>query len=239
MSAGAGVSSVASPGRSHGEEPLEHRPTLLLADDHPVTLEGLRRLLETDFEVVGTAADGRTLLEAAQEQRPDLILTDVSMPGIEGVEATRRLRATLPASRVLIFSFHTEPSWVRAAFEAGACGYLTKCSEPNEIGRAVREVLQGRYYVSPVVARAIVVPVQEAASECASGARSTAAGELTARESEVARLVGEGIGNQGIARRLGISVSTVRTHLRKIYDKLGLATRVELALHASRIGRPA
>jgi len=111
---------------------------LLLADNHPLMLEALRRLLEPEFEVTGTVADGRQLLEAAEIHRPDLVITDISMPRIDGIEATRRLGALVPAVRVLILSTHSESSWVRAAFDAGACGYMTKIAAPEEIENAVR-----------------------------------------------------------------------------------------------------
>jgi DNA-binding NarL/FixJ family response regulator len=108
----------------------EKRPTVLLADDHPMMLEGLRKLLVPDFEVVGTVTDGRALLAAARNWRPALVLTAISMPGMDGLEATRRLRAIVPEARVLILSIYTEPSWMRAAVEAGAWGYLAKTSAP-------------------------------------------------------------------------------------------------------------
>src|SRR6185369_4541122 len=127
----------------------KRRLRLLLADDHPLMLEGLRKLLEPEFEVTGTVADGHQLVEAAEIQRPDLVVTDISMPGIDGIEATRRLGTLVPAVRVLILSIHAEPSWVRAAFDAGARGYLTKISAPEEIENAVRAVLEGNFYVSP------------------------------------------------------------------------------------------
>ena len=119
------------------------RPRVLLADDHPMVLDGLRKLLEPDFEVVAAVTDGRDLLEAAQRLQPDLVITDISMPLVDGLEATRRLRKSRPGVRVLIMSVHADPSWVREAFEAGACGYLTKISAREEIGTAVREVLKG------------------------------------------------------------------------------------------------
>src|SRR4051794_38931276 len=100
------------------------RPGLLLADDHPMMVDGLKNLLEMDFDVLGTAADGRALLEAAEAFQPDVVITDISMPVIDGIEATRRLRTLVPAAKVLILSVYSEPSWVRAAFEAGAYGYL-------------------------------------------------------------------------------------------------------------------
>lgn len=208
---------------------LERRPRILLADDHPMMLAGLRKLLEPELRVVGTAADGQALLDAAERLRPDLVITDVVMPGLDGIEATRRLHAEVPGVRVLILSIHTEPSCVRAAFAAGACGYLTKTSASEEIERAVREVLADRFYVSPAVARAAI----------AGAARNVESpppvdGEiLTTRETEVLRLVAEGLGNKQIARRLGVAVTTVRTHLSSVYEKLRLESRVELALYAA------
>jgi DNA-binding NarL/FixJ family response regulator len=208
------------------------RARVILADDHPMMLEGLGKVLALHFDVVGTAADGRSLLEAAARLRPDLVVADVSMPGIDGIEATRRLRAMVPGIRVLILSIHGEPSCVRAAFAAGARGYLTKSSVPDEIELAVREVLDGRFYVSPIVAHAAIV---QAEGVLPPEARET----LTPREHEIAGLVGAGLPNLEIARRLGVSVTTVRSHLKKVYSKLQLASRIELALLAARSGAPA
>ena len=210
------------------------RPRVLLADDHPMVLDGLRKLLEPDFEVVAAVTDGRDLLETAQRLQPDLVITDISMPLVDGLEATRRLHKTMPGVRVLILSVHADPSWVREAFEAGACGYLTKISAPDEIGTAVREVLKGRFYVSPVVARGVVDAAQEIAVRrprpVPPAAHPVVHELLTPRELDTVRLVGQGLSNKEIALYLGVSVATVRTHLNKAYDKLGTDSRVELAL---------
>jgi DNA-binding NarL/FixJ family response regulator len=203
---------------------------VLLADDHPMMLEGLKKLLEPGYEVIGAVTDGRTLLAMAERQRPNLVITDISMPEIDGIEATRRLHATVPETRIVILSFHAEPSWVRAAFDAGAWAYLTKSSVPEEIDVAVREVLQGRFYVSPRVARGIVLPVM--------AAPAAAEDTLTPRELDIIFLLGAGLGNKEIARRLGVAVTTVRTHLNSVYDKLGSASRVELALYAAALYAP-
>jgi len=214
----------------------KRRPRLLLADDHPLMLEGLRRLLEPEFEVTGTMADGRQLLEAAEIQRPDLVVTDIPMPGIDGIEATRRLGALVPAVRVLILSIHAEPFWVRAAFNAGARGYLTKIAAPEEIGNAVREVLKGNFYVSPAVTGALLWPMKEDLSEIRP-ARPVLGETLTPRELDIVRLVGKGLGNKDIARQLGVAVTTVRTHLSNVYGKLESGSLVDLALYATQAPR--
>jgi DNA-binding NarL/FixJ family response regulator len=213
----------------------EQRPRVLLADDHPMMLAGLRKLLEPELQVVGTAMDGRRLLELAERLRPDLVITDVAMPGLDGIEATRRLQTAVPGIRVLILSIHAEPSCVRAAFAAGACGYLTKIAAAEEIERAVREVLAGRFYVSSAVTRAAIVPMA-----CSLESPPPAAGEaLTRREADILRLVAEGLGNKQIAGRLGVAVTTVRTHLSSVYEKLRVESRVELALYAAQAGTAA
>jgi DNA-binding NarL/FixJ family response regulator len=198
-------------------------------------LEGLRKLLEPDYDVVGAAKDGPALLEAAALLRPDLVIADISMPGMDGIEVTRRLLKVAPEVRVLILSLHTEPSWVRSAFEAGAHAYLPKSAAPTEIELAVREVLKGRFYVSPEVTRAAVVfAVKE--PERFVGVWRASAEVLTPRELDIVRLVGKGLGNKEIAQELGVSVATVRTHLNRVYDKLGPGSRVELALYAAQAG---
>jgi DNA-binding NarL/FixJ family response regulator len=206
----------------------DRRHTVILADDHPMLLEGLYRLLEPTLEILATATDGQGLVDAARRLQPDLVIADLEMPGLDGIEATRQLGSLSPATRVMILSFHGEPSWVRAAFEAGARGYLTKASAPEEIDQAVLEVLGGRFFVSPRVAAALVLPIRERTEPEA--AETT----LTQREQEVIRLVGRGLPNKEIANDLGISVTTVRTHLRRVYGKLGRGSRVELALFAAR-----
>src|SRR5690349_20253552 len=119
----------------------ERHARVLLADDHPLMLSGLCKLLEPELDIVGRVTDGQALLAAADRLRPDLVITDVEMPGLNGIEVTRRLQASNPGVKVLILSIHAEPSCVRAAFEAGARGYLTKTSALEEIERAVHEVL--------------------------------------------------------------------------------------------------
>jgi DNA-binding NarL/FixJ family response regulator len=205
-------------------------------------LEGLREVLNPDFEIVGSATDGRALVELAKVLRPDLVITDISMPGISGIEATRRLRDLLPQTRVLILSIHTDPEWAKAAFDAGAYAYLTKDSVPKEIETALREVLEGRFYLSPAVTQAFMGLAKADTVERQypprfpgppGSPRPTAGDTLTPREMDIMLLLGRGLGNKEIARELGVSVTTVRTHLSKIYEKIGPMSRVELALYAA------
>ena len=211
----------------------EPRPRVLVADDHPIMLAGLRKILEPGFEVVGTATDGRSLLAAAETLRPDLVLADISMPELNGIEATRRLRELVPQARVLILSLHTDPCYVQAAFAAGAYGYLPKTAAGEEIKLALLEVLQGRFYVSPVVAQAALVAPPASPTARSEEVGKTAGETLTARELSIVRLVGKGLGNKAIAQELGVSVATIRTHLNRVYEKLSPGSRVELALYAA------
>jgi DNA-binding NarL/FixJ family response regulator len=212
------------------------RPRVLLADDHPMMLEGLRKLLEPSCDVAGMVMDGHALLAAVERLRPDLVISDISMPDLDGLAATRRLRATHPGVRVLILSIHIEHSWVNAAFEAGASGYLTKTSAPEEIEHAVHEVLEGRFFVSSAVTQGVVAASVKVVPQAPRRPPPETGETLTPRETDIVRLVGQGLGNKEIARRLGVSVTTVRTHLSKVYDKIGTASRVELAIFAAQTG---
>jgi len=206
---------------------------VLLADDHPLILTVLRDLLEPEHEVVGAVADGQALLDAAERLRPDLVITDIRMPGLDGIEATRRLQAVLPEVKVLILSIHAEPSCVHAAFAAGASGYLTKTSALVEVETAVREVLKGNFYVSASVAHTLLGKSKRETGGRIKTTPLAASEELTPREVEIVRLVGRGLGNREIAQELCLSVATIRSHLTKLYDKIGVANRVELALYAA------
>jgi DNA-binding NarL/FixJ family response regulator len=199
-------------------------------------LAGLRGVLSPNFTIVGAVTDGRALLEAAQAQQPDLIIADISMPEIDGIEATRRLRRLVPAARVLILSIHTDPSWVHAAFDAGACGYLTKTSAFVEIETAVREVLKGNFYISAAVTYTFLGKSRQETGGRSGTAFPTVSETLTQREAEIVRLVGKGLGNKEIAQELGLSVPTVRSHLTRLYEKIGVMSRVELALYAAHSG---
>jgi DNA-binding NarL/FixJ family response regulator len=208
-------------------------PRVLLADGHPIFLMGLRKFLEPNFEVIGEVTDGRALLAAAASGQPDLVVVDIAMPKIDGIEATRRLGEIAPGAGVLVLSVHAELSWVKAAFAAGARAYLSKTAVAEELELALAEVHAGRSYVSPGVARP--PEVTAAGGERPADAWRPGA-PLTPREHDVIRLVGRGRCNKEIAKELGVSVTTVRTHLNRIYGKLAPGSRVELALLAARGG---
>ena len=209
----------------------DRRSRVLLADDHPVTLAGLCKLLEPSFEVVGRVTDGLALLAAAERLRPDLVIAGIELPGLDGLEATRRLQACLPEVKVLILSVQAEPSCMQAVFDAGAWGYLPKTAVPEEIERAVKEVLADRFYLSPVVVRTAIAQ----AVRRPRGRPPVANEVLTPRELDIVRWVGQGLGSGEIAGKLHVSVMTVRSCLKKICDKLGLAGRMELARLATRM----
>ncbi len=193
------------------------RNRVLLADDHGLMAAGVRGLLESRYEVAGVAGDGRALFEMAMAERPDVIVTDISMPGLDGLEATRWLRQNLPEVPVLILTVHDDAGHVKAAFEAGAAGYLVKSSAPLELFEAIEEVLAGRRYVTSAVAGKVM-------GSLLSPEPAAPASPLTPRELELAALVARGLENPEIAERLCIAEVTVRTHLLNILRKLELRT---------------
>ena len=196
---------------------------VLLADDHGLVRDGLGRLLASvpDIEVVAVAADGAEAIRLAQEHRPDVILMDLRMPGMDGSEATRRLLEEDPAAQVVILTSFSERDEILTALDAGAIGYLLKDAEPDEVIRGVRAAAHGESPLAPKAARELL------------GSRSSApASQLTDREREVLRLVTRGLPNKLIARELGISEKTVKAHLTAIFQRIGVADRVQAAMWA-------
>jgi DNA-binding NarL/FixJ family response regulator len=193
---------------------------LVIADDHPVVRAGLAGLLsdEAGLEVVGEAADGDAAVRLAAATRPDVVLMDLRMPGVDGVAATVRIaagEAGEPAPRVLILTTYESDDQILAAIEAGASGYLLKAAPRDEIVAGIRSVAAGQTALSPQVAVALVQRMRE----------PTASLSLTARERDVLSRVARGRSNKQIAADLGIGESTVKTHLIKVFDKLGVADR--------------
>ena len=207
------------------------KPRLLLADDHTILVEGLKALLAPEFEVVATAGDGRAVLEAAKEYQPDIILLDISMPGLNGIEAARRLKQSSLDAKLIILTMHGDHSFVRAAFEAGACGYVLKQSAATELVTALREVDTGRRYIRSLI-------LERLGTETLTFLRRPAklSGDLTTRQREVLQLLAEGRVRKEIAEILGVSVKTVEFHKQKITEKLGIHTDAELTAYAIRHG---
>ena len=198
---------------------------VLVVDDHVIVRNGLEQLLATaaDIELVGMAADGAAGVAAAETHQPDVVLMDLSMPVMDGVEATRTIVARCPSAKVLVLSSFSEQRRVIDALGAGADGYLLKHSEPDHILGAIRAVHGGGSPLDPAVARVLLD------SHRAGGPT----GELSAREQEVLSLVRQGLANKQIARRLGISERTVKAHLTRIFQRIGVADRTQAALWAA------
>jgi len=203
------------------------RPRLLLADDHTLLLEGIRLLLEPEFELVGSAEDGHALLDAAKNLKPDVILLDISMPILNGIDAAHRLRKLVPSARVIFLTMHADPAYVAEAFRAGAAGYLLKRAAASELLTAIREVMKGHHYVSPLVTRnALEVLIKS------SQPQGKFAQTLTPRQREVLQLVAEGRSRKEIAAILGISVKTVEYHKAAIGQKLNLRSVADFTRYA-------
>jgi DNA-binding NarL/FixJ family response regulator len=203
------------------------RPRLLLADDHTLLLEGIRLMLEPEFELVGSVEDGQALLAAAEQLKPDVILLDISMPVLNGIDAARQLRKIVPASKMIFVTMHGDTDYVTEAFRAGASGYLLKRSAASELVTAVREVLKGHHYVSPLVTRnALELLIGGAKSE------SKFADSLTPRQRQILQLVAEGRTRKEIAGTLGISVKTVEFHKATLARELSLKTSSDFTLYA-------
>ncbi len=209
------------------------RVRVLLADDHALVRAGLRKLLEslTNIEVVGEADDGQAVLVLAEQFHPNLVLMDIAMPGLNGLEATARLTKSHPQTRVLILSMHQNEDYVRQALRAGAAGYLLKDAAPLELEHALKAVMRGETYLSPVVSKGVIGDyVQRLRGEEAPG------GSLTPRQREILQLVAEGHSSKGIARQLDLSVKTVEAHRTQIMKLLDLHDVAGLVRYAIRTG---
>ena len=207
---------------------------ILLADDHEIVLNGLRALLEQQpsMEVIEEVKDGREAVQITFEQMPDLVVMDVAMPGMNGIEATRRITKKHPEVKVLCLSMHSDKRFVLAALEAGASGYLLKECALEELIRAIRIVEANRIYLSPAVAGVVV----DAYKNVRAAPKTSALSLLTAREREVLQLLAEGYSTKDIADRLFVSVKTVSTHREHVMDKLDIHSIAGLTKYAIREG---
>jgi len=205
---------------------------VVLADDHPVVRSGLRALLESlpDYEVVAEATDGEAAVRETQLTRPDVVLMDIRMPGLDGIEATRRVRAAVPDAAVLVLTMFDDDDTVFAAMRAGAQGYLLKGAEQAEIDRAIRSVVAGEAIFSPGVAQRVL------GYFASPPAATDPFPELTSRERDVLDLVAAGHRNQAIAGELALSPKTVANHASAVFAKLHVIGRAEAVERARRAG---
>lgn len=206
------------------------RPRLLLADDHLLLLEAFRSLLQDDFDIAGTVSDGAQLLDAAVRLTPDVIVTDVSMPHMSGIESARRLRDILPSARIVFLTVNEDPQLAAEAFRLGAFGWVLKSSPASELRRAVREALAGHHFLTSAVANGDMASLPPTAKG------HTPAEELTPRERQVLSLLAQGKSMKQIAAELGITARTVAFHKYRIMDTLGIRTSAELVQFAVRHG---
>ena len=202
---------------------------VLIADDHTVVAEGLRALLRDAFDLVGVAHDGRAMLESVERLRPDVVVTDISMPLLNGIDAIRQVRARSPETRVVVLTMHQETQLAADAFRAGALGYLLKTSPGEELIAAIQQAQQGRAYVTSLLARDLITLLIESGS-----APATNAEPLTPRQREVLQLIAEGRTMKEVASILHISPRTAESHKYEIMQNLGVKTTADLIHYAIR-----
>ncbi|MGI9202951.1 MAG: response regulator [Woeseiaceae bacterium] len=199
------------------------RVRVLIADDHRMVAEALIKLLETEFELIGVVEDGLALLEAAAEKKPDVIVMDISMPGLNGIEALEELKKKNADVRAVCLTMHREVAYARRALDAGALGYVLKHSAPEELVIAVRAAAAGHTFVTSAIAGEVLQSIQEGDDAAADPTR-----KLTLRQREILRLLADGESAKEIGRRLKISPRTVEFHKYTMMDTLNLSTSAEL-----------
>jgi len=207
------------------------RPRVLLADDHPIVAEGLQHLLSVRFDVVAVVGDGQALLDAARSLNPDVIVADISMPVLNGIEAALRLQQELPHIKVVILTMHREEAYARRALEAGASGYVLKVAAPIELVQAIDAALAGKTFVTPGLADHVVGHLPRHADRV-----QDPVGSLTPRQREIVQLVAEGKTAKEIGAILGISARTVESHKYELMEALGLERSAELVQFAIKHG---
>lgn len=200
------------------------RPTILLADDHAIVLEGLTSLLRDEFALVGTVSDGARLIEAARRLRPDVIVTDMAMPGLSGLEAVRRLKAESIPAKVIVLTMHAEAALAAQALRAGAAGFVVKHAAAKELIAAIHTALRGGRYLPPHLADDVVTTLAQ--GEAPGG------GALTPRQREVVSLIAAGKTMKEVAVALGMSPRTVETHKYQVMQTLGFQTTADLIRYA-------
>ena len=207
------------------------KPRLLIADDHKIFAEGLKRLLNADFDIVGVVADGRELVAAAEKLRPDVMVVDISMPLLNGIEAVIQIKKVHPEIKVVFLTMHPDVAYAVSAFKAGASGYVLKHSAPDELVTAIREGLKGRTYVTPLIAGKLLHSYESGSHSGTDKVLS-----LSSRQREVLQLLAEGRSAKEIAAILNISAKTVEYHKYRMMDDLGIKTAAELTRYAVKQG---
>lgn len=206
------------------------RPRVLLADDHRMFADGVRSLLADEFELVGIVEDGLALVEAALRLRPDLIVSDIGMPNLSGLEALERLRADMPEVRVVFVTMHQDAAYARRAMQAGACGYVLKQSASTELLQALHAAMDGRRFITPSCADELLRSMGSGSGDASGGAMPTP------RQREVLQLLAEGLSAKQIAARLEISARTVEFHKYTLMESIGAKNTAELIRYATRHG---
>jgi len=207
------------------------KPTILIADDHGMVIDGLKEVLKDEYDVVGSVTDGRSVLPEVRRLNPALVIIDISMPLLNGLDCSRQLKESGCSSKILILTMHADATLTREALEAGASGYILKSSPASELRNAIREVLLGRTYLSPAVTRDLLDVMGRVNSN-----RDDAWARLTPRQREVLQLLAEGKSHKEIAAILNISVKTAEYHKYAITEALGIKTNAELVQYALRHG---
>jgi DNA-binding NarL/FixJ family response regulator len=209
---------------------------VLIADDHRIVCEALTQALEREpgVQVVGVAADGREAVRMTKKLKPDIVILDITMPGLSGIEAAAQIRAQEPQTRLIALSMHSDRRYVTGALAAGVSGYLVKDCALEELALALKTVEKGQVYLSPRIAGVVVESLQQAAPAAAASADS--GGRLTGREREVLQLIAEGHSVREIAALLNVSAKTVETHRSQLMKKLGIANVAGLTKYAIREG---
>jgi RNA polymerase sigma factor (sigma-70 family) len=197
---------------------MKKKARMLIADDHSILLAGLRRLVEDSCEVVGTVEDGRALVTAVEQLKPDVILLDISMPILNGLDAARLVKKSFPDTKLIFLTMHASPTYATEAFKAGANGYLLKQSAASELPQAIEAVLNGRTYLTPAITKPMLDTVTRPGREAI---RSTLS-DLTPRQREVLQLIGEGRSTKDIAALLNVSVKTIEFHKTRLMEQLDL-----------------
>jgi DNA-binding NarL/FixJ family response regulator len=203
------------------------RPRVLLADDHSLVLEGLAKLVMEDCDLVGKVEDGRALIQVAQQLNPDVIVLDISMPKLNGLEAGRQLKKLLPSIKLIFLTMHADPVYAKEAFQIGASGFLLKRSAASELMQAIHAVMKGQYYVTPAIAKDFLSSLTQQMP-----APQAEIDSLTPRQREVLQLIAEGHSTKEIATMLNVSPKTIEFHRSQIIRELDLHSTAELTRYA-------